>query len=85
MFLLSNNFPNFDRMINNPLCLQVIWYKNDEALDRWKEGKTGFPLIDAIMRQMRGEGWINHVQRFLYFTQLTMINFIIYYEGDKKY
>lgn len=28
-----------------------------------KKGETGFPWIDACMRQMRQEGWIHHVCR----------------------
>ncbi|KAL6713493.1 hypothetical protein ACLMJK_008958 [Lecanora helva] len=30
---------------------------------RWKFGKTGFPWIDALMRQLRQEGWIHHLGR----------------------
>ncbi|KAL1585053.1 hypothetical protein WHR41_06181 [Cladosporium halotolerans] len=30
---------------------------------RWAHGKTGFPWIDAIMRQLRSEGWIHHLAR----------------------
>ena len=30
---------------------------------RWKWGKTGFPWIDALMRQLRQEGWIHHLGR----------------------
>jgi cryptochrome len=30
---------------------------------RWKEGRTGFPWIDALMRQLRLEGWIHHLGR----------------------
>ncbi|KAI9934135.1 hypothetical protein ASPWEDRAFT_104592 [Aspergillus wentii DTO 134E9] len=33
------------------------WYK------RWKDGKTGFPWIDALMRQLRIEGWMHHLGR----------------------
>ncbi len=31
--------------------------------DRWKWGRTGFPWIDALMRQLRQEGWIHHLGR----------------------
>ena len=34
-----------------------VWFQ------RWKWGKTGFPWIDAIMRQLRLEGWIHHLAR----------------------
>ncbi|KAI0123894.1 FAD binding domain of DNA photolyase-domain-containing protein [Xylariales sp. AK1849] len=30
---------------------------------RWKWGVTGFPWIDALMRQLRAEGWIHHLGR----------------------
>ncbi|RSM15579.1 hypothetical protein CEP52_000590 [Fusarium oligoseptatum] len=34
-----------------------IWFK------RWKTGMTGFPWIDALMRQLKEEGWIHHLGR----------------------
>lgn len=34
-----------------------LWFK------RWANGTTGFPWIDAIMRQLRQEGWIHHLAR----------------------
>ena len=34
-----------------------VWFQ------RWKDGKTGFPWIDAAMRQLRQEGWIHHLAR----------------------
>lgn len=30
---------------------------------RWRAGRTGFPWIDALMRQLRQEGWIHHLGR----------------------
>jgi cryptochrome len=30
---------------------------------RWREGRTGFPWIDALMRQLKQEGWIHHLGR----------------------
>lgn len=30
---------------------------------RWKNGVTGFPWIDALMRQLRVDGWIHHLGR----------------------
>ncbi|KAL3253278.1 hypothetical protein MRX96_017548 [Rhipicephalus microplus] len=55
--------PNFDRMHNNPMCVQIPWDVNAEALAKWANGQTGYPWIDAIMRQLREEGWIHHVAR----------------------
>lgn len=35
----------------------------EKEFQRWAHGKTGFPWIDAIMRQLRQEGWIHHLAR----------------------
>ncbi|KAL3423609.1 DNA photolyase [Phlyctema vagabunda] len=35
----------------------------EEWFQRWKWGRTGFPWIDALMRQLRLEGWIHHLGR----------------------
>lgn len=50
-------------MEGNPICIQIPWDRNPEALAKWAEGKTGFPWIDAIMTQLRQEGWIHHLAR----------------------
>ncbi|KAM4602656.1 cryptochrome circadian regulator 5 [Polymixia lowei] len=55
--------PNFDKMKGNPVCTQVDWDTNPECLAAWREARTGFPFIDAIMTQLRREGWIHHLAR----------------------
>ncbi|KAK5102486.1 hypothetical protein LTR70_000342 [Exophiala xenobiotica] len=35
----------------------------EEYFRRWKEGRTGFPWIDALMRQLKYEGWMHHLGR----------------------
>jgi cryptochrome len=42
---------------------QVDNVKAEENFKRWKEGCTGFPWIDALMRQLKTEGWIHHLGR----------------------
>lgn len=55
--------PNFDKMVGNPICCQVPWDNNPVALEAWTNGTTGYPFIDAIMRQLRDEGWVHHLAR----------------------
>ncbi|KXL46442.1 MAG: hypothetical protein FE78DRAFT_89434 [Acidomyces sp. 'richmondensis'] len=33
---------------------------DEEAFARWKEGRTGFPFVDAAMRQLRHMGWMHN-------------------------
>lgn len=62
-YTAATNNPRFDRMEGNPICIQIPWDRNPEALAKWAEAKTGFPWIDAIMTQLRQEGWIHHLAR----------------------
>jgi deoxyribodipyrimidine photo-lyase len=43
----------------------------DEILTRWEEGRTGVPLVDAGMRQLRREGWIHNRARMIVASFLT--------------
>lgn len=55
--------PNFHKMVDNPSCRQIPWGRNEAHLEAFKNGKTGYPYIDAIMIQLKHEGWIHHLAR----------------------
>ncbi|PSN44595.1 Cryptochrome-1 [Blattella germanica] len=76
--------PKFDRMIGNPICVQIPWDKNAEALAKWANGQTGFPWIDAIMTQLREEGWIHHLARHAVACFLTRGDLWISWEEGMK-
>lgn len=61
---MSVNNEFYAEMERNPICLNIPWSEpKQEDLNRWKYGKTGFPFIDAVMRQLLLEGWVHHVAR----------------------
>jgi deoxyribodipyrimidine photo-lyase len=37
----------------------------DDAFEAWCEGRTGYPIVDAGMRQLRAEGWVHNRVRML--------------------
>ena len=49
----------------------LYWNKNDEHLDAWKQGKTGYPIVDAAMRQLLNEGWMHNRGRLIVGSFLT--------------
>jgi len=55
--------PNYDRMVDNPLCRQIPWDSDAGLLEAWNTGQTGYPWIDAAMRQLEREGWMHHLAR----------------------
>lgn len=76
--------PNFDKMTGNPICVQIPWDRNAEALAKWASGQTGFPWIDAIMTQLREEGWIHHLARHAVACFLTRGDLWISWEEGMK-
>ena len=47
------------------------WNKDPEAFELWKEGKTGFPIVDAGMRQLLAEGFMHNRVRMIVASFLT--------------
>ncbi|KAM7413865.1 hypothetical protein PAMA_018927 [Pampus argenteus] len=83
-YTAATNNPNFDRMEGNPICVQIPWDQNPEALAKWAEGRTGFPWIDAIMTQLRQEGWIHHLARHAVACFLTRGDLWISWESGMR-
>jgi cryptochrome len=52
----------------------------EEWFQRWKHGRTGFPWIDALMRQLKTEGWIHHLGRHAVACFLTRGGCYIHWE-----
>lgn len=46
-----------------PALRRMRYDQNPEALARWKEGRTGFPYVDAGIRQMLATGWMHNRTR----------------------
>jgi deoxyribodipyrimidine photo-lyase len=44
---------------------QLKWRDDPEQFDRWCKGETGFPLVDAGMRQLNTTGWMHNRLRMV--------------------
>ncbi len=41
------------------------WRDDPDGMTAWKEGRTGYPFVDAAMRQLLADGWIANRQRLV--------------------
>ncbi|MEU5363949.1 deoxyribodipyrimidine photo-lyase [Streptomyces sp. NPDC005925] len=51
----------------------------------WREGRTGYPVIDAAMRQMRHEGWMHNRARLLTASFLTKTLYVDWRVGARYF
>ena len=59
--------PDTVRQAFNPAMagIEVDTQATDAAFLTWCEGRTGYPIVDAGMRQLAGEGWVHNRVRML--------------------
>jgi deoxyribodipyrimidine photo-lyase len=50
---------------------KLAWSRSTRSFEAWCDGRTGFPLVDAGMRQLRREGWMHNRARLVVGSFLT--------------
>ena len=63
-YILSKAVENWDSDTDNSMCKKIEWGDFDDTkMKLWEKGQTGFPYIDAMMRQLDATGWMHHLGR----------------------
>ena len=57
------------------------WSRSEQALEAWKAGRTGYPIVDAGMRQLRREGYMHNRARLITASFLTKDLYIDWRQG----
>ena len=60
------------------------WQNNEQYFQAWCEGKTGYPIVDAAMRQLQEIGWMHNRCRMIVASFLTK-DLIINWQWGEKY
>ncbi len=58
-------FPNSKRKAIKPLYDTVEWSRNKKHFKQWCEGKTGYPIVDAGMRELNETGYMHNRVRMI--------------------
>lgn len=75
--VLGNNFNSkFD---------SYRWSNNRRNFEAWKNGLTGFPIVDAAMRQLNTTGYMHNRGRMIVSSFLVKLLFIDWREGEKYF
>ncbi len=63
----------------------VGWQKNQAHLTAWQQGKTGYPIVDAAMRQLNTLGWMHNRLRMITASFLVKDLLIDWREGERYF
>ena len=61
------------------------WNKNENFLNKWKQGMTGYPIVDAGMRELYETGWMHNRVRMVVASFLVKHLRIHWMEGEKHF
>lgn len=68
--------PDYDR---------IRWRRAPDELEAWKAGRTGYPLVDAGMRQLASTGWMHNRVRMVTASFLVKDLLIDWREGERHF
>jgi deoxyribodipyrimidine photo-lyase len=62
---LTAELPHVARAAIRPEYDAIVWRHDPAGLAAWQEGRTGYPIVDAGMRQLAATGWMHNRVRMI--------------------
>ena len=78
-------FPHVATGCFRPEYDQVKWENDREKFEMWCQGRTGFPIVDAAMRQLNQTGWMHNRLRMIVASFLTKDLLISWQWGERYF
>jgi len=82
---LLHNFPEMEENNLRKDFNNFKWNKNEKILLKWKKGLTGYPIVDAGMRELYETGWMHNRVRMIVASFLVKHLRIHWMEGEKYF
>ncbi|MCK6413046.1 MAG: DNA photolyase family protein [Azonexus sp.] len=64
-FMILDRFPQVAERAFKPEYDAITWDDWPDGLAAWQQGRTGYPLVDAAMRQLLHSGWMHNRLRMV--------------------
>ncbi|WP_371188627.1 deoxyribodipyrimidine photo-lyase [Thalassotalea maritima] len=83
---LLHHFPRLCMGVNfQEKYEHLVWENNADNLQAWQQGRTGYPLVDAAMRQLNNTGWMHNRLRMVVASFLTKHLLIDWRYGEQYF
>ena len=69
--MILNSFPHVVKDAFRAKYDKIPWRENETDFEKWKNGKTGYPLVDAGMRELNTTGYMHNRVRMITASFLT--------------
>lgn len=76
------HFPNVRQEAFRANLRNIPWQNDPAGFAAWKDGLTGYPVVDAAMRQLKATGWMHNRARMISASFLTKDLLINWQEGE---
>lgn len=77
--------PSVEHESFNPKYKNLKWENDKKFFQAWKEGRTGYPIVDAGMRQLNATGWMHNRVRMIVASFLTKDLLIDWRWGERYF
>ena len=79
------SFPEMSRLepFKPEIETRISWQANDQAFEAWCRGETGFPIVDAAMKQLLETGWMHNRLRMVVSSFLTKLLRVDWRRGER--
>jgi deoxyribodipyrimidine photo-lyase len=77
------HFPHVLRRSFRPEYENIVWRNREDEFAAWGNGRTGYPLVDAAMRQLTTSGWMHNRTRMVVASFLVKDLLIDWRWGEK--
>lgn len=82
---LLYHFPHARRHSFREKYREMAWKDDQTAFDAWRRGQTGYPVVDAAMRQLAESGWMHNRGRMIVASFLTKDLLLDWRQGERYF
>ncbi len=79
------HFPQVEKTSFRPEYEKVEWRKSKSDFEKWCRGETGYPIVDAGMRELNATGYMHNRVRMVVASFLTKHLLIHWYQGERYF
>jgi deoxyribodipyrimidine photo-lyase len=84
-YQILENHPHIVTRSFRPVYDHIDWQDNPTLVDAWKSGRTGYPIVDAAMRQLNATGWMHNRVRMIAASFLVKDGLVDWRVGERYF